>query len=41
MRWLPNCSKLGDVDGVRILGPRENRDRIGTVAFDVDGVLPA
>ena len=32
--------KLGDVDGVRILGPRENRDRIGTVAFDVDGVHP-
>lgn len=32
--------KLGDVDGVLILGPRENRDRIGTVAFDVDGVHP-
>ena len=32
--------KLGDVDGVRILGPRENKDRIGTVAFDVDGVHP-
>ncbi|KFI86520.1 putative cysteine desulfurase [Bifidobacterium pullorum subsp. saeculare DSM 6531 = LMG 14934] len=32
--------RLGDVDGVRILGPRENRDRIGTVAFDVDGVHP-
>lgn len=32
--------KLGDVDGVRILGPRENTDRIGTVAFDVDGVHP-
>ena len=32
--------KLGDVDGVRILGPRENRDRIGTVSFDVDGVHP-
>lgn len=32
--------KLGDVDGVRILGPCENRDRIGTVAFDVDGVHP-
>ena len=27
--------KLGDVDGIRILGPRENVDRIGTVAFDV------
>lgn len=32
--------KLGDVNGVRILGPRENKDRIGTVAFDVDGVHP-
>ena len=32
--------KLGDVGGVRILGPRENKDRIGTVAFDVDGVHP-
>lgn len=32
--------KLGDIDGVRILGPRENVDRIGTVAFDVAGVHP-
>ncbi len=32
--------KLGDIDGVRILGPRENVDRIGTVAFDVRGVHP-
>ncbi|NMM99618.1 cysteine desulfurase [Bifidobacterium sp. DSM 109958] len=32
--------KLGDIDGFRILGPRENVDRIGTVAFDVDGVHP-
>ena len=32
--------KLGDVDGIRILGPRENVDRIGTVAFDVAGVHP-
>ncbi|MEJ5922183.1 cysteine desulfurase [Bifidobacterium thermophilum] len=32
--------KLGDIDGVRILGPRENVDRIGTVAFDVQGVHP-
>ena len=32
--------KLGDVDGIRILGPRENADRIGTVAFDVAGVHP-
>ena len=32
--------KIGDIDGIRILGPRENADRIGTVAFDVDGVHP-
>lgn len=32
--------KLGDIDGVRILGPRENVDRIGTVAFDLQGVHP-
>lgn len=32
--------KLADIDGVRILGPRENVDRIGTVAFDVQGVHP-
>lgn len=32
--------KMGDIDGVRILGPRENTNRIGTVAFDVDGVHP-
>ena len=32
--------KLGDIDGIRILGPRENVDRIGTVAFEVKGVHP-
>ncbi len=32
--------RLGDVEGVRVLGPAENRDRIGTVAFDVAGVHP-
>lgn len=32
--------KLGDIDGVRIVGPRENVNRIGTVAFDVQGVHP-
>lgn len=32
--------KLGDIDGVRILGPRDNERRIGTVAFDVKGVHP-
>ena len=32
--------KIGDIDGIRILGPRENVDRIGTVAFDVAGVHP-
>ena len=32
--------KLGELDGFRILGPRENANRIGTVAFDVAGVHP-
>ncbi|ETY71449.1 cysteine desulfurase [Bifidobacterium moukalabense] len=32
--------KLGDIEGVRILGPRDNEHRIGTVAFEVDGVHP-
>ena len=32
--------KLGEIDGVRILGPAENVERIGTVAFDVQGVHP-
>lgn len=32
--------KLGDIDGVRILGPRTAVNRIGTVAFDVAGVHP-
>ena len=32
--------KLGDIDGIRILGPRDNEQRIGTVAFDVAGVHP-
>ncbi|OZG60212.1 cysteine desulfurase [Bifidobacterium lemurum] len=32
--------KIGDIDGVRVLGPRENAGRIGTVAFDVAGVHP-
>ncbi|MDE5641165.1 MAG: aminotransferase class V-fold PLP-dependent enzyme, partial [Bifidobacterium castoris] len=31
---------LGQVDGVRILGPRTAEGRIGTVAFEVDGVHP-
>ena len=30
--------KMGDIDGVRILGPRENVNRIGTVAFDVSAI---
>lgn len=32
--------KLGDVEGVRILGPRSADRRIGTVSFDVAGVHP-
>jgi cysteine desulfurase/selenocysteine lyase len=31
---------LGDIEGVRILGPADDHDRIGTVAFDVSGVHP-
>ena len=32
--------RLGELDGVRILGPATPEDRIGTVAFDVQGVHP-
>lgn len=32
--------KIGDIDGVRILGPTTAEQRIGTVAFDVAGVHP-
>ncbi|EFA23577.1 SufS family cysteine desulfurase [Bifidobacterium gallicum] len=32
--------KIGDIDGVRILGPANDRDRIGTVAFEIEGVHP-
>ncbi len=32
--------KIGDIEGIRILGPCENMNRIGTVAFDVAGVHP-
>lgn len=32
--------KMGDIDGIRILGPRCGKDRIGTVAFEVEGVHP-
>ncbi|KFI65870.1 SufS family cysteine desulfurase [Bifidobacterium cuniculi] len=31
---------LADVPGVRILGPQETQGRIGTVAFEVEGVHP-
>lgn len=27
--------KMGQIDGVRILGPRTNEQRIGTVAFEI------
>ena len=30
--------KMGQIDGVRILGPQTNEQRIGTVAFEIDGV---
>jgi cysteine desulfurase/selenocysteine lyase len=32
--------KLKDMEGIRILGPRDEKQRIGTVAFDVQGVHP-
>lgn len=32
--------RIADLDGFRILGPRDEKDRIGTVAFDVEGVHP-
>ena len=32
--------KMGNIDGIRILGPRSNKERIGTVAFEVEGVHP-
>ena len=32
--------RLAEVDGVRILGPQDGTNRIGTVAFEVDGVDP-
>ena len=32
--------RLGELDGVRILGPTTPEGRIGTVAFDVQGVHP-
>ncbi|WEV47737.1 SufS family cysteine desulfurase [Bifidobacterium sp. ESL0690] len=32
--------KLNDVPGFRVLGPVENKDRIGTVSFHVEGVHP-
>lgn len=31
---------LGYIEGVRILGPRSNERRIGTIAFEVEGVHP-
>ncbi|MFY9262029.1 MAG: cysteine desulfurase [Actinomycetaceae bacterium] len=32
--------KLSDVPGVRILGPRDAAERVGVLAFDVEGVHP-
>lgn len=32
--------QIGDIDGVRILGPNNLSDRIGTVSFVVEGVHP-
>ncbi len=32
--------KMGEIEGIRILGPASAQNRIGTVAFDVEGVHP-
>ena len=32
--------RMGEMEGIRILGPRSNKERIGTVAFEVEGVHP-
>lgn len=32
--------KIGDIEGIRILGPTNEEQRIGTVSFEVDGVHP-
>ena len=40
MRWLPNCSNSATSTACASWDRAENRDRIGTVAFDVDGVHP-
>ncbi len=32
--------KMGEIEGIRILGPTSAHERIGTVAFDVEGVHP-
>ena len=32
--------KMGQIEGVRILGPHANERRIGTVAFEIEGVHP-
>ncbi|NEG69247.1 SufS family cysteine desulfurase [Bifidobacterium choloepi] len=31
---------IQDIDGVRLLGPKSNERRIGTIAFEIDGVHP-
>lgn len=37
---LPELLKLSEIDGVTILGPQDTKDRIGTVAFEVEDVHP-
>lgn len=39
-KLVDHILKLNDIEGIRILGPTENKDRIGTVAFEVEGVHP-
>lgn len=35
-----SADKVRSIDGVRILGPRENKDRSGILSFVIDGVHP-
>ncbi|WP_018143752.1 SufS family cysteine desulfurase [Alloscardovia criceti] len=37
---VPELLKLENIDGVHILGPHSAENRIGTVAFEIDGVHP-
>ncbi|WP_099333142.1 SufS family cysteine desulfurase [Actinomyces minihominis] len=32
--------RISEIEGIRVLGPTDNTDRLGVVAFDVEGVHP-